>query len=404
MESSSSKLRLMCSYGGHIVPRPHDKSLFYADGETRIVSVDRRTATASLSTLSAHLSHSLFNDRPFHLKYQLPYEDLDSLISVITDEDLSNMLDEHDRTTAPARIRLFLFPVKSDSLLGPKSDSWFCDALKNTTILQSADSELRMAIGSDSEAPVEIGSKMSAESLVLETTSSFGSNGSSNSPVGISSSASIESENSIESAAFPPKTGIFQQHLIETGISSPIVQGGLQHVPQYPADPLANSPYYPLYQMPIPQQCIPCSTTQDQPYPIYLVPARPNQYHNYIDNNNPSSRAPLHQYNAVTIPAIAYKGARPVAESASKVYRNDPATTQIVGIPCNQAQKETGRSELKNPSEPVASVIPSSDFDEDFAYNQVYKTQPSRPVLPSQYQKMTKGTTIKLSESHRHPI
>ncbi|OWM82348.1 hypothetical protein CDL15_Pgr001922 [Punica granatum] len=34
--------------------------------------------------------------RPFTLKYQLPNEDLDSLITVSTDKDLDNMIDEHD--------------------------------------------------------------------------------------------------------------------------------------------------------------------------------------------------------------------------------------------------------------------------------------------------------------------
>nr|DAD27161.1 TPA_asm: hypothetical protein HUJ06_028629 [Nelumbo nucifera] len=30
----------MCTYGGHIVPRPHDKSLCYLGGDTVIVAVD----------------------------------------------------------------------------------------------------------------------------------------------------------------------------------------------------------------------------------------------------------------------------------------------------------------------------------------------------------------------------
>ncbi|KAK7255410.1 hypothetical protein RIF29_28819 [Crotalaria pallida] len=48
--ASTIKLRLMCSYGGHIVPRPHDKSLYYVGGDTRIVVVDRTTSLADLST------------------------------------------------------------------------------------------------------------------------------------------------------------------------------------------------------------------------------------------------------------------------------------------------------------------------------------------------------------------
>ncbi|XP_058091413.1 protein PAL OF QUIRKY-like [Magnolia sinica] len=141
----SAKLRLMCSYGGHIVPRPHDKSLCYLGGDTRIVVVDR--TTLSLSSLSSKLSSTLLDGRPFSLKYQLPNEDLDSLISVTTDEDLDNMIDEYDRTTAasahkPSRLRLFLFPSKPDSassigslLDDSKSETWFVDALNGAGVI-----------------------------------------------------------------------------------------------------------------------------------------------------------------------------------------------------------------------------------------------------------------------------
>ncbi|KAI3451790.1 hypothetical protein Pfo_008455 [Paulownia fortunei] len=482
---SPSKLRLMCSYGGHIVPRPHDKSLFYAGGETRIVALDRRTTAASLSALSAHLSRALFNNRPFHLKYQLPNEDLDSLISIITDEDLCNMLEEHDRITSPARIRLFLFAVKPESvgsaLLDPKSESWFSDALKSTRILQkgqSADSGLLMGIGSDMEAPVESGNnssgggevKLGAESLVLETSSSFGSTSSSFSmsnspPVGIThcdekglnlldrkirvpSSASIDSENIVGSSAAPPKSGIFQEPLIQVGpeessenpVSDPsfnitmqkavqvlgyplsqlpdgkkqqhetqLIQGGLHYVPQYTGH-VPISPYYPVYQMPMHPQHISCPP--NQPYPVYLVPVKPTQYHNMsmpcnsFDANTTSSpsRPPLHPQIAMITQPMAHKevfGAQ-IAESATKVYCSIPAATQLVSIPSNQGQLVMGPPEPQIASEPVTtasvvSAIQGGEFDEDIAYNQIYKSQPSPPVLPSQYQTMTKGTTM-LSE------
>lgn len=141
----------MCSYGGHIVPRPHDKSLCYLGGDTRIVVVDRHT---TLTDLSAKLSRSLLGGRPFTLKYQLPNEDLDSLISVTTDEDLDNMIEEYDRISSgsthsgaggagggkSSRLRLFLFPAKSEpspsSSMGSlvddsKSETWFVDALNS---------------------------------------------------------------------------------------------------------------------------------------------------------------------------------------------------------------------------------------------------------------------------------
>ncbi|XP_062192575.1 protein PAL OF QUIRKY-like [Phragmites australis] len=145
------RLRLMCSFGGRIVPRPTDKSLCYLGGETRIVAVDRH---ASLADVHARLSRSLLGGRPFTLKYQLPNEDLDSLISVSTDEDLDNLVDEYDRIAASSsgggssrtsRIRIFLFPAKPESSsLGSllddssKSENWFVDAL-NSAISGSLD-------------------------------------------------------------------------------------------------------------------------------------------------------------------------------------------------------------------------------------------------------------------------
>ncbi|KAK4350071.1 hypothetical protein RND71_029384 [Anisodus tanguticus] len=139
-----AKLRLMCSYGGHIIPRPHDKSLCYVGGDTRIVVADRQSY---LSDLQARLSHTLLNGRGFSLKYQLPNEDLDSLVSVTTDEDLDNMVEEYDRAMAasplkPSRLRLFLFLAKPETaasmgclLADSKSETWFVDALNNASLL-----------------------------------------------------------------------------------------------------------------------------------------------------------------------------------------------------------------------------------------------------------------------------
>ncbi|XP_014517078.1 uncharacterized protein LOC106774557 [Vigna radiata var. radiata] len=138
-----AKLRLMCSYGGHIMPRPHDKTLCYVGGDTRIVVVDRHS---SLKDLCSRLSRTILHGRPFTLKYQLPNEDLDSLITVTTDEDLDNMVEEYDRITAKgaasSRLRVFLFFTKPEasvsmgSLLDDvKSETWFVDALNNSGML-----------------------------------------------------------------------------------------------------------------------------------------------------------------------------------------------------------------------------------------------------------------------------
>ncbi|KAK9063715.1 hypothetical protein SSX86_017587 [Deinandra increscens subsp. villosa] len=158
--NGKTKLRLMCSNGGHIVPRPHDKSLCYVGGETRMVAVDRHITLLDLTrrlskTLfrSSSLSNSTSPPPPtptpasapsFTLKYQLPSEDLDSLISVTTDEDLENMIDEferiNERLNSSSRIRLFVFPTNPESvssigsfLENPvKSEDWFLNALNGT--------------------------------------------------------------------------------------------------------------------------------------------------------------------------------------------------------------------------------------------------------------------------------
>lgn len=76
-------------------------------------------------------------------KYQLPNEDLDALISVTTDEDVENMMEEYERVAQnqnprSARLRLFLFPEGEDSRANSissllngsaKRENWFVDAL-----------------------------------------------------------------------------------------------------------------------------------------------------------------------------------------------------------------------------------------------------------------------------------
>ncbi|KAE8690787.1 elongator complex protein 2-like [Hibiscus syriacus] len=215
-----SKIRVMCSYGGTIVPRPHDKVLCYIGGDTRMVVVDRHT---SLASLQRRLSISILHGRPFTLKYQLPSEDLDSLISVTTDEDVENMIDEYDRTCSQTlssnkytRIRLFLFPINpegtqmSSHSMGPilnnstKSDEWFLNALNGEGLLSRGFSDsatkANCLLGLDDDrqgSVVEVGPKDEGsgsqknlnlknqdvksvtDSPIIETNSSFGSTSSS---------------------------------------------------------------------------------------------------------------------------------------------------------------------------------------------------------------------------------
>ncbi|KAL5162749.1 hypothetical protein HKD37_07G019797 [Glycine soja] len=133
------RVRFMCSFGGKILPRPHDNQLRYVGGDTRIVAVPRSITFSALILKLSKLS-GMSN---ITAKYQLPNEELDALISVTTDEDVENMMDEYDRVThnqnpRSARLRLFLFPEGEDSransigsLLNGSAnrENWFLDAL-----------------------------------------------------------------------------------------------------------------------------------------------------------------------------------------------------------------------------------------------------------------------------------
>ncbi|KAK8629425.1 hypothetical protein V6N13_078266 [Hibiscus sabdariffa] len=106
-DGGHTRVRFMCSFGGKILPRIANVSV----------------------------------------KYQLPNEDLDALISVTTDEDLENMMEEYDRFAQNqnprlARLRLFLFSKSDDSRASSISslldgsvnrEHWFFDALNSGT-------------------------------------------------------------------------------------------------------------------------------------------------------------------------------------------------------------------------------------------------------------------------------
>lgn len=154
-DSAFTRVKLMCSYGGRILPRPHDNQLRYVGGESRIAVVSRSITFPELTTkLSRMFGSSVV------IKYQLPYEDLDALISVTSDEDLDNMMEEYDRlqsvgngnrAAASARLRVFLFPSKlersqtaslSEMMENNHSrERWFVDILNGLPVLSRVRSE-----------------------------------------------------------------------------------------------------------------------------------------------------------------------------------------------------------------------------------------------------------------------
>lgn len=138
------KVRLMCSYGGKFVPRPHDKSLCYVGGDTRLIVFRRHTSFRELCLL---ISSTLFlHDRNFILKYLIPGQELENLISIVSDEDLHLLIQEYDlvmssmSTLKPSRLRMFLFFCDAEaeadiSIYDAKKETWFVDAINDSSIL-----------------------------------------------------------------------------------------------------------------------------------------------------------------------------------------------------------------------------------------------------------------------------
>ncbi|EFJ38315.1 hypothetical protein SELMODRAFT_402132 [Selaginella moellendorffii] len=135
-EDESTRVKLMCSYGGRIVMSPHDSQLRYIGGDTRIFVVPR---TISYADFRAKLS-KICGGRSVLPKYKLPYEDFDALVSIFCDDDLEAMLEEYERLDArdsPSKLRLFLFPTIPAGHIpsAASSEQSFLDALNNNGII-----------------------------------------------------------------------------------------------------------------------------------------------------------------------------------------------------------------------------------------------------------------------------
>ncbi|KAL3819280.1 hypothetical protein ACJIZ3_005185 [Penstemon smallii] len=123
---SPKPLKFMCSYGGRILPRYPDGILRYHGGETRVLSVDRFISFSDLLVKLGEMCGT-----PVSLRCQLPTEDLDALVSITCDEDLTNLIEEYDRAAAvaappspsPLKIRAFLSSPKTTKKVSPPSST-----------------------------------------------------------------------------------------------------------------------------------------------------------------------------------------------------------------------------------------------------------------------------------------
>ncbi|KAK8576461.1 hypothetical protein V6N13_032383 [Hibiscus sabdariffa] len=147
---TSATVKFLCSYGGLILPRSSDGKLRYVGGLTRVLSVDR---SISFTELMVKLVE--FCGFSVTLRCQLPNGDLDSLISIKSDEDLTNIIEVYDEAaliskSAPSKIRAILSPQSRSSnefsfWLKASSVMWVWNVVASSMVrLKRADNGLRI--------------------------------------------------------------------------------------------------------------------------------------------------------------------------------------------------------------------------------------------------------------------
>ena len=175
MESNNNKntktIKFLCSYGRKILPRYTNSTLRYVGGLTRVLAIDRSISFTGLCALP--FSDSIFCEfvwffvnsfgilwiinqiflflvvvtelmvklgefcgSSVNLRCQLPTGDLETLISITSDEDLANVIEEYDRASSssmknrPLKIRAVLSPPKSLKQISPPQTP--PESLRNT--------------------------------------------------------------------------------------------------------------------------------------------------------------------------------------------------------------------------------------------------------------------------------
>lgn len=122
LTNTSNTIKFLCSYGGKILPRPYDGLLRYVGGLTRVVSVHRSISFSELMVKLENLCGYSVN-----LRCQLPNEDLDVLVSIKSDADLVNVIEEYNKASLISgkelKIRAILSPPKSLSSTSSPSAS-----------------------------------------------------------------------------------------------------------------------------------------------------------------------------------------------------------------------------------------------------------------------------------------
>lgn len=144
-DSVSEKMKFLCSFGGKILARPCDGKFRYVGGETRIISIKK-----NLNYLELKKRTYAISNQPHIIKYQLPGEDLDALVSVCSDEDFHHMVDEYQELEKGCQ-RLWIFleslseresPCSSRASSIEKTDNAFKYVIAVNSIISEQNSQM----------------------------------------------------------------------------------------------------------------------------------------------------------------------------------------------------------------------------------------------------------------------
>ncbi|KAG5230210.1 Phox/Bem1p [Salix suchowensis] len=111
--TKTETLKFLCSYSGKLLPRFGDGVLRYVGGLTRVLAVDRSISYAARRVCGFSVE----------LRCPLPNGDLETLISVKSEEELTNLIAEYDRSCPGSKIRAILFPPKSLKKISPPTSN-----------------------------------------------------------------------------------------------------------------------------------------------------------------------------------------------------------------------------------------------------------------------------------------
>ncbi|XAR65117.1 hypothetical protein NMG60_11009096 [Bertholletia excelsa] len=146
--AAPSTIKFLYSYGGRILPRYPDGKLRYHGGVTRVLAVDRSISFAELLVKLGELCGTSVS-----LRCQLPTEDLDALVSITSDEDLANLIEEYDRAASPTsfvKIRAFISPPKSAKKVSPPPST-----VASVGLIGGASPKSAYSMASSSQFPVD---------------------------------------------------------------------------------------------------------------------------------------------------------------------------------------------------------------------------------------------------------